>query len=174
MKPSPLQLRWVTYPRASYEVNTDFEGDQGAPVPVKVEAVVTYRLGDSSIAHLTIENADDPPSPYKFSVMGLAAFDVDLERAREAYKSRTASELAITVAANVSRILFGSLREQLAMMTSRAPYSTATLQSLLIEPKDVKIESPGLTPEEVLRGLFGAADDEIEAIEASAVKEGAE
>ena len=75
--------------------------------------------------------------------------------------------MAGTVAANVSRIVFGSLREQLAMMTSRAPYSAVTIQSLLIEPSDVKIESPGVTPQDILKGLFGATDDELREMQAA-------
>ena len=65
------------------------------------------------------------------------------------------------VAVNVARLLYSSAREQLAMMTSRAPYGSLPLKSVLIEPGDVQISSPDAEPAQILETVFQASEDEL-------------
>lgn len=171
MKTSPLQLKWVTYPEASYEVNTDFDGDESMPIDVEVDAEVRYSLDGRHSAFVTIKSLDESASAYRFKVVVIAGFEFDLEIARDAYKPKAASGLPPTIAVNVARVLYSSAREQIAMMTSRAPYSSVVLKSVLLEPRDVTIRSPGASPPEVLREVFGATEEEVaQLVERRAVK----
>ncbi|UXB22756.1 hypothetical protein K7567_12475 [Stenotrophomonas maltophilia] len=162
MKTSPLQLKWVTYPEASYEANTDFDGDESLAIDVEVDAEVRYSLDGRHSAFVTIKSLDETSSAYKFKVVVIAGFEFDLEIAREAYKPKASSSLPTTIAVNVARVLYSSAREQIAMMTSRAPYSSVVLKSVLLEPRDVTIRSPDAAPPDVLREIFGATDEEVE------------
>lgn len=164
MKTSPLQLKWLTYPEASYELSTEFDGDTSAPIDVDVDAQVRYALDGAHSAFVCISSKDDAPAAYKFKVTALAGFSFDLDIAKEAYKPKSATGLPPVIAVNVARVLYSSAREQLAMLTSRAPYSSVMLKSVLLEPRDVEISSPDSSPVEVLREVFRASEEELLAI----------
>lgn len=168
MKPSPLQLKWVTYPSASYETVEDFEAERNPAIPADVEADVNYSLQGEHLAFLRISSSDSSTVslPYRFSVTVVASFSFDLEIARREYTPKTAAGLAPILAVNVARILYAGAREQLAMMTARAPHGPAMLDSIMLEPRDVKIHSPGAKPDVVLQHVFGASDEELENIKA--------
>ena len=161
MKTSPLQLKWVTYPEASYEANTDFEGDESLPTDVEIDAEVRYALDGNHSAYLTIKTSGDCVAAYRFHVVVVAGFTFDLEAARDAYKPKVPSSLPTIIAMNVTRVLYSSAREQIAMLTARAPYSSVVLKAVLIESGDVTIKSPGASPEEVLLQIFGVSEEEL-------------
>jgi len=160
-----LQLNWVTYPEASYEVNTDFDGDESLPIDVEVDAEVRYALDGKHSAYLTIKSSGDSAAAYKFQVTAVAGFTFDLEVARDAYKPKMPSSLPPIIAVNVTRVLYSSAREQIAMFTARAPYSSVILKSVLLESSDITIKSPDASPEEVLLQMFGASEEELAGIE---------
>jgi preprotein translocase subunit SecB len=168
MKTSPLQLKWVTYPTVSYETVEDFESERNPAIPAEVEADVSYSLQGDHLAFLKISNEGESAIsvPYRFSVTVVAAFSFDLEIARREYNPKAASGLPPILAVNVARILYAGAREQLAMVTARAPHGPAMLDSVMLEPSDVTIRSPGAEPEVVLRHVFGATDEEMDVVRA--------
>lgn len=174
MKPSPLQLKWVTYPAASFEAEDAFEGDTSQPIAATVDASVEYDLDGEHLAYVTITNDPERPSPYKFSIFAMAQFSFDLERARDNYKPKHASVLPPIIAVNVCRILYAGARDMLSTFTARAPYQSAILDSVLLEPTDVRIRSE-VAPAEILARLFGATPDDLAELEArfSKVEQGA-
>lgn len=166
MKPSPLQLKWVTYPAASFEADDDFSGDSSEPIAATVEASVEYDLDGSHVAYVTIANDPEKASPYKFSIFAMAQFSFDLERAKENYKPKHVGILPPIIAVNVCRILYAGARDLLATFTARAPYQSAILDSVLLEPTDVQIKSE-VPPKEIIQKLFGATEEDMAALTAS-------
>lgn len=167
MKPSPLRLNWVTYPSASYELTDDQDPDTDSPVAADVSAEVKYNPTGEHYAFLRVTSRkEDAPRPYKFSVVAVASFEFDLEIAKREYRSLDAKGLVPMIAVNVSRILYAGVREYLAMITSRATFGAAVLDSTLLEPRDVSIDSD-LEPPDLVKTLFGATDEEVSAFRAS-------
>ncbi|WP_454832453.1 hypothetical protein [Pseudoxanthomonas wuyuanensis] len=162
MKSSPLQLKWVTYPSASFEAVEAFDGDQAAPLAATVDAVVSYDLEGLHTAFVTISDDESKPGPYKFSMLVVSQFAFDLDRAKETYRPSTTRNLPPVIAVNVSRILYAGAREMLSMMTARAPYQAAMLDSVLLEPGDVQIKST-VSAEQILETVFKATPEEMAA-----------
>lgn len=162
MKSSPLQLKWVNYPSASYETVEDFDGGD-VITPTKVHAEVGYSLDGDHVALIRISSDNDAKVvPYRFSVAAIAVFNFDLAIALAEYKV-PAKSLPPVIAVNVARILFAGAREHIAMMTARATFGSTVLESVLLEPKDVKIGSEA-TPEEILRKVFQVDEEELIAL----------
>lgn len=160
MKPSPLQLKWLVYPAAQFEI---IEGYASTPEPVvqsRVDATVTFNADGQHVVSVSVSNVEDEPIGYTYAVTAVGQFEVDLDRAKKAYPSRSASHLANMVAVNIARIVYASIREFLAAMTARAPYGTARLSSVILETGDVTIGSD-VAQSESLQKIFGATEEEI-------------
>lgn len=155
MKPSPLQLDWIVYPRASFEVAAHDVQASNGPVEAVVRPEVRYFADGHHVAMLSLESKADSGGRYTFAIDVFARFSFDLERARLAYGNNL--NLPGTIAANVSRILYSSAREMLSAMTARGAAGTAVIESVIIEPSDVKIESDE-TAEFILRNVFQYED----------------
>lgn len=160
MKPSPLQLEWVSYPSLRFEAKPD---DGKSIIPTRVRAQVIYYKDGNHGAELWLESAGADGCAYDFAVHAVATFRFDLERAKEAYKS-TAVTLSRVVATNLIRVLYSGARELLATTTARAPHGAAMIESVLIEPSDVQIGSADPMVE-VLRSVFGVDEETLAAIE---------
>ncbi len=160
MKTSPLQLDWVTYPKAHFEAR-DAEADDGSTEPeLDVEPIVSFELDGAHLAYLTVKSPEDARGwPYTFHVDVVAQFRIDLESAEQSYRMPR-MRLPPIIAANVSRVLFSSAREFLAGITARGPRDALTLPSVVIEPVDVRVGSnvPAL---EILEKVFLVSADEI-------------
>lgn len=168
MKPSPLQLKWVTYPAASYDIVEDYEGSGVVAIPAVVEASIRFSMEGDHLAYLKVSSAPDGVSvPYSFEITVVAAWSFDLVQARSEYKPRHIQSLPPMLAVNVARILYSGAREFLAILTSRGTYGAATLDSLLLEPQDVRITSDE-SPEVILKNLFKASKDELKKFNISA------
>lgn len=163
MKPSPLQLKWVSYPALRFEAKP---ADGTAVIPTRVKARVIYFKDGNHGADLWLESAEVEDCAYEFSVHAVATFGFDLERAKEAYKS-TSLALSRVVATNLVRVLYSGARELLATATARAPHGAAMIESVLIEPADVQIGSED-SMAEILRAVFGVDDVAMAEIEESA------
>lgn len=155
MKTSPLRLNWITYPEVSYKSNVAAQPTE--IVRATISAVVRYALNGAHTCELRLSSSQDDSSHYTLVVDALASFGFDLEIARDVYKSSTPEFLATTIAVNVTRILYASAREMVAIITARAPFGSAVIESLLIEPPDVRISSDE-APEVILQELFGRND----------------
>jgi hypothetical protein len=167
MKPSPLQLKWINYPAASYEISDDFEGPHVDHVSVAdVDAEVKYNENGHHYAYIKIDgrNGLQPAPPYRFSLTAVAGFTFDLEIAKQEYKAPPAA-LAQIIAVNVARILYAGAREQLAMMTARATYGSTMLESMMLEPKDVRVHSDE-SVETIMRNVFQVPEEDLAAIKA--------
>lgn len=178
MKPSPLQLKWLTYPTARYDTNIEYTGEPGVPVDAGVDIEVRYSMEGNHTVFVTLTSDEDlfeqGAIPYEFELVAAASFEIDLDAARMAYRTESGRELAGLVSANISRMVFASAREQLATLTSRAPYRSCVLKSVIIEPSDVNISSPGHEPPEILRHVFGASDEELAKVKSEPVGESAD
>ncbi|WP_439444508.1 hypothetical protein ABWU93_11690 [Xanthomonas translucens pv. translucens] len=163
MKTSPLQLDWVAYPEASYTTLSEFDGGDVPPAEIEVEAEVRYYAGGAPhIAFLRICSKESDAVAYSFKLTVVSNFRLDAAGADAAYPGKSAAGRSVLVAVNVARLLYSSAREQLAMMTSRAPYGALPLKSVLIEPSDVKISSPDADPEQILATVFQASEGELQ------------
>lgn len=161
MKPSPLQLKWVNYPAASYEITDDFDGEAEHVSVADVDAEVTYSNKGHHYAYIKIDGqgGSDTKPPYRFSLTAVAAFTFDLDIAKQEYKAPAAG-LPPIIAVNIARILYAGAREQLAMMTARATYGSTMLESMMLEPKDVRINSDA-SVEEILREVFLVPEEDL-------------
>lgn len=161
MKPSPLQLDWVHYVSASFELREpSAESDPQNPLSVSVQPEVQYSDGDEHYVAVRIKSTDANRGIYNVAVEAVAGFRFDLEIARREYRPRLAPALATLIAVNVARIVYASAREYIASMTARAPFGAALLESVLLEPGDVQITSE--KPQaELLASLFGATEAEV-------------
>jgi len=157
MKSSPLLLKWVVYPLASYETLTN-ESTAGDALPTKLTAEVRYSLEGEHVAIVRLETTDDKVGNCKFSVEAVGAFSVDAERVKETYKV-PAPALPVTVAVNIARILYSSARELISTFTARSPTGSVFIESVLIEPGDVKIASDA-SPQEIINIVFGGRLDD--------------
>ena len=166
MKPSPLQLEWVSYPALRFEAKPE---DGKTVIPTNVRARVIYYKDGNHGADLWIESADTEGCAYEFAVHAVATFGFDLERAKEAYKCASVT-LSRVVATNMIRVLYSGARELLATTTARAPHGVAMIESVLIEPADVQIGSADPMVE-ILRAVFGADEETLAKIEERASAE---
>lgn len=170
MKPSPLQLEWVTYPKLSYEANADWRDEERDPgMPIECEADIVYARDGRHVAELTIRNqaSSKEQQPYFFEVNVFARFRMDVEIAKQTYTGPGFPRIA---AVNVSRILLSSARDLLSTVTARSPYGAAMIQSVLLEPGDVKVSYEG-DMESFKREIFGIGQDVTGNDVASAGKE---
>ncbi len=160
MHRSPLQLNWITYPAATFETLFNEHAATSAQ-SATISARVTYRVNGDHCVELTITNAesDTAVAAYSFRIDALAGFSFDPAVAASTYNVERRDELPISIAVNMARILYASAREYLSLITARAPHGSLLIESLLIEPKDVKIGSVE-SQEEVMHALFGTANDE--------------
>lgn len=162
MKPSPLQLEWVTYPKLSYEANSSYHGPDMQSMPIECEADVVYSRDGNHIAELAIKNkaATEGEAPYSFGVTVFARFKMDVDLAREFYRGDGFPTIA---AVNVCRILLSSARDLLSTVTARSPYGTAMIESVMLEPRDVRV---GYDDDVDLfkREVFGIAPPQAEAL----------
>lgn len=152
MKTSPLQLNWVSYPSASFE-QIPGSDHSGAIIPVDILAKVAYRRAGEHYAMMEMKSKDGVDTSLRFSVSIFASFNFNLEVAMKSYSVAT-ENLPGIVAANVSRILYAGGREMIAIMTARSPSGSAMVDSVLIEPADVSIESDEAY-EVIMKDVFG-------------------
>ena len=150
MKPSPLQLEWVSYPSLRFEARPT---DGNTAMTTRVKARVIYYADGHHGAELQVESADADGFAYSFAVHVVATFGFDLARALAAYKCPP-MVLPGIVAANVVRVLYSGARELLATATARAPHGTAIIESVLIEPADVDVGSTE-PMSDILHQVFG-------------------
>jgi|26BtaG_2_1085354.scaffolds.fasta_scaffold04210_6 preprotein translocase subunit SecB len=166
MKKSPLQLNWVVYPVASYEYLDTPESEDGRTA-VDIDAEVTWDIDGQHTASIAIKNRDDGTSPYRFNVIAAALFTFDLDIATEFYKPGKPQSLASIIAVNICRIVFSGAREQISMMTARGPVGPLMIESVVVEPSDIKISST-VEPQKILQKVFNVSNDAIKKIEARA------
>lgn len=159
MKLSPLQLDPPEYPVvvARAMANASEESHKN-PLPVVVTARVLYNSSGEHFAYVSIEQKDEQ-QPYVVQIDAFAPFRFDLEGCREAYKTAFNPQV---VAVNVARVLFSGARELLAVVTSRGPYGTALLPTLLIDASDVEISFEEGKLEDILMSSFGVSAEVIE------------
>ncbi len=107
---------------------------------VDIVAKVAYQRDGTHFAMMDLKSKDDNGASLKFSLTVAAAFVFDLAVAKASYTGPV-EKLPGIIAANISRILYAGGREMVAMITARSPSGSAMLDSVLIEPADVSIES---------------------------------
>lgn len=166
MKSSPLLLKWITYPAASYEAMDDYRGGMDAVAPVTLETVQISFFEDGEHMALLKLSSDHSsrPLPYKFAITAVASFSIDGEVAKKEYKTPFPDRLPSITAVNVARVLYSGAREYIAMVTSRATFGATMLESRLLEPSDVAISSD-CSPEDIMKKVFLLTDEELRAAE---------
>lgn len=162
MKPSPLELRGIRYNEASFKVPAEPKSST-VPAAVRIaSASVMFSEDGNHIAEMRIENAPDfGVCDYQFHVEVVAWFGLDAEVACREYRAKGTAALVPVVAVNMSRILFASAREFLALVTSRATAPALMIDSILLEPGDIEIGSD-LEPADMLATVFRAPEAEVD------------
>lgn len=157
MQRSPLQLEWIIYPSATFEALYREHPSSGAQTS-NVSARVVYQVDGRHTVELTVAAADTDAAgaAYAFKIEAMAVFSFNLDEALGAYKVER-SKLPNVMAVNMTRILYASAREYLALITSRAPHGSLMLESALIDESDVKIGSVE-SQAEVMSAVFGLAE----------------
>lgn len=159
MKTSPLQLNWVAYRKAGFEAQ-QHEARPDTPPPL-IEATVIFNKDGDHTAWLSVKSDEAGAShAYTFDVEVVATFAIDLALAIQAYKPTNMNSLPGTIATNLARVLYAGVREYLATITARGPWSSILLPSVMLEPSDVRV---GWVPDsaEVMRLAFGAAEGDL-------------
>lgn len=161
MKNSPLQLGLIRYSdvvvRAVPQIDSSGISEM---LPVQVEASVFYTTEGEHYATVTVQQKDET-FPYTIEVSAFTTFTVDVEGCREAYKQQFNPAV---VGVNVVRMIYSSVRDLIASITARAPYETAKIPTLIIEPKDVGLNFESDEEENILRKFFGMTDEQFEKI----------
>jgi len=152
MKPSPLQLEWLTYPAVSFKANEPSESMKSI-CPAEIDARISYELDGKHGAELDIRSQDDQGTQYDFTLEAVASFTIDIELLRQMNSNVGESKLPKLVGVTVARLIYSSAREYLAMLTARAPYGAIMLEANFIGPEDVKVGSA--TPrDDILAKVF--------------------
>lgn len=158
MKNSPLQIGTIRYSDVVIRAIPNIGDERVAtPLPITVDASVLYDSDGEHVASITVHQRDET-FPYTITVTSFAAFSIDVEGCTNAYKSQFNPAV---VAVNVARILYSSTREMISIVTARAPYDTANIPALLIEPKDVQFGLEQGKETQILSTYFGMPDDAI-------------
>lgn len=164
MKKSPLQLKWVSYPALSYEFLDDREWVD-APIAVDIIPEVRWDKDGDHMISVTVNSKDDGAASYKFNAIAIAGFSFDLDGAIAAYRPSSNVQLPSLIGVNVARVVFSGVREHIAMVTARGPTGAVFIESLIIEPSDLKIVS-NEQPSTILREVFKATEEDVARIEA--------
>ncbi len=168
MKTSPLQLGTVRYSDVVIRAIPGIEKDVGEPLPIEVVASVFYHADGEHYAMLSV-NQKDSTLPYVIEVSAFATFTVDPIGCRDMYK---ASFNPVVIGVNVARMTYSSVRDLIASITARAPYETAQIASIIIEPSDVSLNFETGQQDAILRAFFGVSDDDLKAMHLSTKKLG--
>lgn len=160
MKPSPLQLKGIAYPVISVRATPDKEGESGKPLPIAIEATVLFDADGEHFSLIDISQQSDAFA-YVFEIRAFSTFVMDVDVCRETYANGYQPS---NIAVNVARLLYSASREMLALVTSRAPYGTACLPSVVIEAKDVHVRFMAADRDGILRRFFGYSDEKIAAL----------
>lgn len=159
MKISPLQLERPEYPEVSVRANPRVDEKLvDEPLPIKVEAGVSFEADGRHFVYISIRQEDEN-FPYVVRLNAFSIFTFDPEGCRAAYKSAFNPGV---IGANVARMLFSGARELLAFVTSRAPWGSASLPSLMIEPSDVELQFEDGKLPEILENHFGFTKERIQ------------
>jgi len=155
MKPSPLQLNYIVYPKLSVEA-LPAEGDTVASAliesQVSVRARVSYKEdGEHTVIVSITHDETQTPRAYDFAVEVFARFAIDNGIAREVYKGE---RFPVDAAIDVSRVLFSGARELLATVSARSPYGALSLPSVILGLPDVSIRFER-DPADLVPALFG-------------------
>jgi len=152
MKPSPLQLNYVAYPKILVQAIplTDDDTEQEVDVSVALDVDVRYEDNGDHTAILSLKNSKEVGVAFDFEIQVFAKFSIDNDLALAAYKER----FPVLAAVDVARILFSGARELLATVSARSPHGVLSIPSMILQPSDVNItfESP---PEALVPALFG-------------------
>lgn len=162
-KPSPLQLETIFYPTVSYKASQIDDKSNSSPMPVGIQAFVTFREEGRHFAFLALkQDNEDGKHPFKLEITVFCAFEINMELARKTYPQANISSY---IAVNVARILYSGAREVISTTTSRSPHGAANIESVLIERDDVEIDFEGEGEQaDVINRIFGSGQIEVEKI----------
>lgn len=170
MKNSPLLLDSPEY--IAVEVRAHPHEDEeklNAVLPISVSAMVTYASSGHHFAMLFLTQDSDDYA-YTVDIRLYGSFRLDVNECRAAYKEFNPAVIAV----NVVRLLYASAREMLAFVSARGPHGTANLPSVLIEPRDVRIDFADGQRDEVLLNFFDFTQEQIEELDEAIARRKAE
>lgn len=161
MKNSPLLLDSPEYIAVEVRAHPhEDEAKLNAVLPISISAMTTYESGGHHFAMLFLTQ-DSEDYAYTVDIRLYASFRLDVDECRVAYKEFNPAVIAV----NVVRLLYASAREMLAFVSARGPHGTANLPSLLIEPRDVRIDFADGKRDEVLLKFFDFTQDQIKELD---------
>lgn len=158
MKSSPLQLSTIQYPKFDFRADPKATPEQiAAPLVVAAEGSIGYDTDGDHFASIVIRTVD--PQAYALTLEAIATFRMDIEACRATYKDGFNPAV---IAVNVIRLLYSSCREFVATVTSRAPYGTASLPSVVLETSDVSLGFEEKRRDEILATFFEFTDAQLQ------------
>lgn len=158
MKNSPLQLGPIRYPEVVIRAVPELEITEANEIlPVQVEASVFYNAAGEHYAVVGVSQKSDA-HPYLIEVSAFTMFSIDVDGCRDAYRQHFNPSV---IGVNVVRMVYSSARDMIASITARAPYETAKIPTLMIEPKDVSLHFESGDDEVILQKYFGMDDEQL-------------
>ena len=158
MKASSLQLKNFEYPVISMRATPGIDDSVvSRTIPVEMSANVYFHDSGSHFALLSMAQKNSEFA-YTFEIEAFTMFSLDVDACKELYvKGYDPGVISV----NVVRLLYSASREMLAIITSRAPYGTACLPSVVIERKDVHVRFETNKRDSILKNQFNFSDDQL-------------
>lgn len=151
MKSSPIQLdeiQYVTVDVRAHPHSDDAKLD--AALPISAKFVVTFAESGNHFVITNISQSNKEFS-YSFELEAFASFMLDAEACKNIYSK---SFNPAVVAVNIGTIMYSSMRDMLATVTSRAPWGSVSLPSVVVDVEDVQIEFLDDKRDEILKKHF--------------------
>lgn len=117
-----VKPEWIVYPSIKIEANPDHDPDLPSE-DLDFEIGHSCKIEeDSQSLHINItidnSNAEDSNAPYSISIKLYARFLISCD------PSKLPSKTKLEIFEDIAALAFGSLREHIATITSRAPWGT--------------------------------------------------
>lgn len=158
MKNSPLQLGPIRYSDVVVHAVPELDLSEANEIlPIQVEASVFYNAAGEHYAVVGVSQKSSA-YPYLIEVSAFTMFSMDVDGCSEAYRQHFNPSV---IGVNVVRMLYSSVRDMIASITARAPYETAKIPTLMIEPKDVNLHFESGGEEIILQKCFGINDEQL-------------
>lgn len=158
MKASSLQLKNFEYPVISMRATPSIDDSVvSKTLPVEMSANVYFHDSGSHFALLSMAQKSSEFA-YTFEIEAFTMFSLDVDACKELYVKGYDPGL---ISVNVARLLYSASREMLAVITSRAPYGTACLPSVVIEKKDVHVQFEKSKRDKILKNQFSFSKDQL-------------
>jgi preprotein translocase subunit SecB len=130
MKPAKFTLDHLFYPEISVKASKAYDPDSGEAPTEPVVQVFMNKTGQCTF-HIGVGLSLDDESPadrYELEALAVGVFSCD--------ETMVESEQVALIARSGPNLVFGGLRDMIATITGRGPWSELYLQPFIFEPDD--------------------------------------